>query len=60
MLSNWTMRYQIHDKNGLIADATDEDEAYQIYNDIYKRRGDYSNFSWSGDLLLVKVIEVRN
>ena len=54
------MRYQIYDANGLIADSTNEDCAFATFDQIYTRTGDYADFSWSGDLVLVKVIEVRS
>ena len=48
--------YEIHDEQGLIADAKSEGEALVIFEEIRDRVGDYKNFDWYGDLKLVEVI----
>ena len=50
-------KFEIIDGKGVIADANNEEEAKELFEDIRNRRGTYKNFEIVGKIKLVKVIE---
>jgi len=51
------IRYIVYDDGGVISDATFLEEAESIFNDIYNKEGEYEDFEWNGDLVLVEEIK---